>query len=57
MGGLSLGGLIYIIIGLFVASGHGYLVSVGTLNGLISAIIAVLFWPLILLGADLHLSL
>lgn len=57
MGKLSIGGLIYIVIGLFVASGHGYFAAIGTIGGLLSAIIAVLLWPLVFLGADLHLTL
>jgi hypothetical protein len=55
MGGISLGGAIYIIIGILVANSHGYFLAVNSLSGLISAVVAVLLWPLLILGADLHL--
>jgi hypothetical protein len=55
MGGISLGGVVYIILGVLVANSHGYLATIGTLSGLLSAVIAVLLWPLLLFGADLHL--
>jgi hypothetical protein len=48
--------IIYIVIGIFIASDHNYFENVGHFERLISAIIAVLLWPLVLLGADLHLS-
>jgi hypothetical protein len=56
MGGISIGGVIYLLIGLLVANSHGYFLTVGSLAGLISAILAVLLWPLLILGADLHLA-
>lgn len=55
MHGISLGGLVYIIIGVLVANSHSYLATLGSLSGLISAVIAILLWPLLLFGADLHL--
>lgn len=51
----SLGGLVYIVLGVLVANAHGYLATIGSLSGLLSAIVAVLLWPLLLFGADLHL--
>jgi hypothetical protein len=56
MGGFSIGGVIYLIIGLLVANSHGYFMTISTLPGLISAILAVLLWPLLILGASLHLA-
>jgi len=46
---------VYLTVGLVVASSHGF---VGHLNGLmpiLSAVLAVVLWPLVLLGVDLHL--
>jgi hypothetical protein len=57
MGGISIGGIIYIIVGVVVASNQGYLADVATLSQLISAIVAVMFWPLLILGANLHIVL
>lgn len=55
MRGISLGGLIYMVIGLFVANGDGYFAALGTLSGILSAVLAVFLWPLLILGANLHL--
>jgi len=54
---VSIGGIIYIVIGVFVASSHGYFLTLGTIGGLLSAILGVLLWPLVFLGANLHLAL
>ena len=53
----SIGAVIYIIIGIIMASNRGYLTDLGNLTHLLSAIIAILLWPLLLVGANLHLSL
>ena len=53
----SLGGLVYIVLGILVANAHGYFAAIGSLSGLISALVAILLWPLLLFGADLHLVL
>jgi len=53
----SIGGIVYILIGLLVASSHGYFLTIGTIGGLLSAILGVLLWPLIFLGANLHVAL
>jgi lipopolysaccharide export LptBFGC system permease protein LptF len=55
-GGLSgLLVLIYVIIGAFVAGTHGYFGSVSTIEGVASALLAILLWPLVLLGVSLKL--
>jgi hypothetical protein len=51
----GIGGLLYIVIGFFVANAHGYL-GVTDLMSLLSAALAVILWPLLLFGVDLHLS-
>jgi hypothetical protein len=51
---ISLFGLIYLAIGLVVALTHGYN-SVAGLSEILSLIIAVILWPAVLLGVDLHL--
>jgi len=56
-GGLSWGGLIYILIGLVLAANRGYLTHLTTLSNILSALLAVLLWPLLLFGIDLHLTL
>ena len=47
---VSLLPLIWIVIGLVVAATHHFFDHVGTIGGILSAILAVILWPLILLG-------
>jgi hypothetical protein len=48
--------VVYLVVGLVVASSHAYLANINTLMPIISAVLAVLLWPLILVGVDLHLK-
>jgi hypothetical protein len=48
--------LVYVAIGLFVANDHDYFRRIGALKPFISAVLAVLLWPLILLGINLHIK-
>jgi hypothetical protein len=52
--GISLVGLIYLIIGVFVAWDRGY-ITVDLLRRVGSALLAVFLWFLILLDVDLHI--
>jgi hypothetical protein len=54
-GGISFVGLIYILIGIFVAWDRGY-ITIGLLKRVLSALLAVFLWVLILLGVDLHVG-
>ena len=47
----------YVVIGVLVASQHTYYAHLGSLSQVLSAVVATALWPLVLLGADLHLSL
>ena len=49
-------GLIYVAIGAFVASSKDYLDNPDTVKRLLSALLAILLWPLLLLGIDLHVT-
>ncbi len=49
--------IIYIIVGIIIASNRGYLVGLGSISHIVSAILAVALWPLVLLGVNLHLAL
>jgi hypothetical protein len=53
--GGSLGGLLYIIIGVVVALSNGY--GITDLSSLLSFLLAMFLWPLVLLGINLHLAL
>jgi hypothetical protein len=48
-------GIVWILIGVAVAATNDYFESLGTLRLILSAILAVLLWPLVLLGIDLHI--
>jgi hypothetical protein len=48
--------LVYVVVGIFVASSHHYFAHVTTLTPLVSAVLAVLLWPLLLVGIDLHIT-
>ena len=49
--------LAYVIFGVLVASQHDYYNHLATVSQVISAVVATALWPLIVLGANLHLSL
>jgi hypothetical protein len=51
----SLTGVIYLVIGVLVASTHHYLSHLHGLRSIASAVLAVVLWPIVLLGANLHL--
>lgn len=51
----SIGGLIYTVIGFFVANSQGYL-AITDINSILSAVLAVLLWPLLFFGVNLHLG-
>jgi len=51
----GLGTVVWLIIGLIIASAHHYFSNVATFRLLASAILAIVLWPLVLLGVDLHI--
>ena len=53
--GPSLLGIIYIVIGIFVAADHNYLKKINPVEEVISAGLALLLWPLVLLDVNLHI--
>ena len=48
--------LIYLLIGLLVAGQHSYLANLNSVGRVISAVLAILLWPLVLLGVNLTIS-
>ncbi|MEV0404671.1 hypothetical protein [Actinoallomurus sp. NPDC050550] len=54
-GGFSFVGLIYILIGIFVAWDRHY-ITISLLKHVLSALLAIFLWVLLLLGVDLHVS-
>jgi hypothetical protein len=51
---ISLLALIWLIVGVVVAVQHGY-ITLALVKAILSAILAVVLWPLVLLGISLHL--
>jgi hypothetical protein len=49
---VSLGVVVWIVIGLVVAANHSFLDRLGSLERILSAVLAVAVWPLVLL--DVH---
>jgi len=48
--------VIYIIIGVVVAAGHHYFQHLAAPKPIASAVLAVLLWPLVFFGINLHLK-
>lgn len=52
---VSLGAVVWIVVGVIVAARDGYLDNLGSLSAVLSAILAVAVWPLVLL--DVHFGI
>ncbi len=48
--------VVYIIIGVIVAAGHQYFEHLDAVRPIASAVLAVVLWPLVLLGVSFHLK-
>jgi hypothetical protein len=53
----NLASLAYVVFGVIIASQNAYYADLTTVSHVVSAVVATALWPLILLGANLHLSL
>lgn len=49
---VSLGFVIWLVIGLVVAANRGFLGDLDSLSGVLSAVLAVLAWPLVVLDVQ-----
>ena len=47
--------LIYVAIGVALAANRNYLDNLDTAKRLVSALLAIVLWPLLLAGIDLHI--
>jgi hypothetical protein len=54
---VSLLPLIWLVIGIVVAATHHFFDHVGTIGAILSAILAVILWPLILLGVKIAIAI
>ncbi len=48
--------IIYVVIGLLVANSNGYFDGLNDLESIISALLAVLLWPLVVLGVNVRIG-
>ena len=48
--------VVYVVVGLLVAQSHHYFAHLSGVKSVGSALLAVLLWPLILLGISLHIK-
>lgn len=53
---MSIGGIVYLVLGLLVAASQNYFDHLSTLGRLLSAIIAVIILPLLLFGIDVRIN-
>lgn len=46
----------YLLLGVLVAAQHGYLTNLAAINRIASAVLAIVLWPLLLLGVSLTIG-
>lgn len=49
-------GVVWMVIGVVVAATHDYFKNLDTVKLVLSAVLAIVLWPLVLLGIDLHID-
>ena len=53
---VSLVPVLWLVIGVLVASNHHYFANLSSFSGVVSALLAVLLWPLVLLGTTITIT-
>ncbi len=53
---MSLGAIVYFVLGVIVAASQNYFDHLNTLGRLASALVAVVLWPLLLFGIDIRIG-
>jgi hypothetical protein len=49
--------IVYVVIGVAVAAARGYLGDVGSIGDIVNLLLAVLLWPLLLLGVEFNINI
>jgi hypothetical protein len=49
--------IVYVVIGVAVAAARGYLGDVGSIGDIVNLLLAVLLWPVLLLGVDFNINI
>lgn len=52
----SLVTLVYLVVGVVIAHSHGYFHHLNGASAIVSAILAVVLWPVVLFGGSVHLN-
>ena len=53
----TIGGIIYLVIGIFVAATRDYLGEINGIGDIINLILAIVLWPLVLFGVKFNLRI
>ena len=48
--------IVYLAVGVFIANSHHYFAQLNSLTAVLSALLAVVLWPLVLFGVNLHIK-
>jgi hypothetical protein len=48
--------IVYFVVGVIVASSHSFFEHLSSVRPIVSAVLAVVLWPLVLIGVNLHLK-
>lgn len=56
-GQASIIGIIYLVIGMILAATRGYFGHLTSVSAVLSALLAILLWPLLLFGVNLNINL
>jgi hypothetical protein len=51
---LGIGSIVYLIVGVVLAASHHYFAHASALKPIVSAVLAIILWPLLLFGINLH---
>jgi hypothetical protein len=49
--------IVYLVVGVIVASAQGYLGNIGGLGDVLNLLLAVVLWPLLLVGVDFKIRI
>ena len=52
-----IGTIIYLVIGVIVAANKKYLGDIGSVGDVLNLVLAILLWPLVLLGVDFNIKI
>ena len=53
---VPLGVVVWLLLGAIIAGSHHYFDNLGSIGAIISAALAVILWPLVLVGVGIHIT-